>query len=211
VIEPRDLDEIVEHIDEWSDMIDRYSSVRIMSDDHRLGHGCDAFPTSARGARLQSAIARLVRAGRILEVGCGLGYSALWYAEALPPDGLIETIDRDEMHVSIARGNFRREGFADRIRVLHGEAVEVVASLTGPYDLISVDADWREYPRLFDHFLRLLRADGVLISSNLFPGAHPVSVWGLKQVAAYRELLENDEDERFITAYVDSKAITLKH
>ncbi len=74
---------------------DRYASVYDASEQHRIEHGgeCDVYP-SASGPLL-GALAAAARAKRILEVGCGLGYSALWLADGAGPDGTVETCEKD--------------------------------------------------------------------------------------------------------------------
>lgn len=158
--EPRDRDELLRYVDDWSAGVDNYAHVREDTNAHREDHGCDAYPTSSRRARLQSAIARLIGARGILEVGCALGYSALWYADALPADGVVESIERDMIHADLAEENFRREGVSSKAHVVRGEAGEILPSLSRAYDLISVDSDWEEFPDLFPHFLRLLWPGG---------------------------------------------------
>lgn len=205
--EPREGVEVGSYVDKWSAKVDKYGHVRAATNKHRRAHRCDAFPTSHRGARLQSAVARFISAHRVLEVGCGLGYSALWYAEAIAPSGVIETVERDEAHKKLAEANFRAEGLVDNLLVHLGEASEILPTLQGSYDLISLDSDWIEYPLLFSDFMRLLRRGGVLISSNLFPGTHSLDVGGLEEVAVYRGLIETDE--RLLTTYVsDGKALS---
>lgn len=122
------------------------------------------YPTSS--GPLLSVLAAAVAAERILEVGSGLGYSALCLAHG--SGGVVETIERDTEHALLADEAIAREGYGERIAVLGGRGADVLHALPGPYDLIFSDGDPAEMPLDLDHFLRLLRPGGLLVSANLF-------------------------------------------
>ena len=71
-------------------------------------------------APFPGVVARAASARRILEVGTGLGYSALWLAHASGPRGSVDTIERDELHTELAREQIRRAGHLEQITVLLG-------------------------------------------------------------------------------------------
>ncbi|MGH2404435.1 MAG: O-methyltransferase [bacterium] len=110
-----------------------------------------------------------MKAHRFLEVGCGLGYTAALMADAGGRGADVDTIESVPEHADLAEAEFSRRGLADRIRVLRGEAREILPTLAGPYDVIFLDASWREYPQFLPHLTRLIRAGGVLFTANLFP------------------------------------------
>jgi len=112
-----------------------------------------------------------------------LGYSALWYTDALPEDGVIETVERDEIRANLAEDNFLNAGRSGQVGVLRGEAMTILPELDGPYDLISVDTDWSEFPLLFNEILCLVRVGGIITSSNLFPRTFDVNLGGISEVA----------------------------
>ncbi|MCM1183245.1 MAG: O-methyltransferase [Roseburia sp.] len=109
------------------------------------------------------------RPTRILEVGTAIGFSALLMSEYAPEACQITTIEKYEKRIPIARENFARAGKADRITLLEGEAAQVLAGLSedGVYDLILMDAAKGQYIRFLPEVLRLLSADGLLISDNI--------------------------------------------
>jgi predicted O-methyltransferase YrrM len=154
----------------WIEMAQRqrdpFERVRRVSDEHREKHGagCSVYPTSTGPAL--TVLAASVRAERILEVGCGLGYSALCLAHG--SGAIVETIERDAQHVRLAELEIAEARYGGRIRVIHGQAVDILPGLSGPYDLIFSDADPEEMPSALNHFLRLLRPRGLLVSANLF-------------------------------------------
>jgi predicted O-methyltransferase YrrM len=146
------------------------------------------YPTSS--GPLLSVLAAAVAAERILEIGSGLGYSALCLAQG--SDGVVETIERDTEHVALAKRTTLREGYGNRVRVLRGRGGDVLPELDGPYDLIFSDGDPEELPQDLEHFLRLLRPGGSLLSANLFLAQFVPDLTGIDQMAEYRQrLLDN--------------------
>ena len=152
------------------------------------------YPTSS--GPLLSVLAATVAAERILEVGCGLGYSALCLARG--SDGFVETIERDNEHAQLTEEAIVREGHADRIRVLRGRGADVLPGLDEPYDLIFSDGDPEEMPLDLEHFFRLLRPGGLLVSPNLFLAQFVPELPGVDQMAEYRQRLL--DDGRLLTA-----------
>lgn len=107
------------------------------------------------------------RPKRILEVGTAVGFSALLMSEYMPEDGHITTIEKYEKRIPIARENFRRAGKEEMIHLIEGDALEVMQSLTGPYDFIFMDAAKGQYINYMPEAIRLLAPDGVLMSDNV--------------------------------------------
>src|ERR1700730_5827161 len=142
-----------------------------MSEQHRNVHGpeCSVFPSSPRSATMWPLLGAIVRARRLLEVGCGLGYTAALMAEAGGPSSCVDTIEQVHDHAGLAEKELRKRGLAERVRVLRGEASALLAMLSEPYDLVFVDGDWKDYPALLPDLKRLTHRGGVLLTSNLFP------------------------------------------
>ena len=112
---------------------DPFAHVYTASNEHREAHGpdCGVYPSEPVKMRLLAGITRAAGATRILEIGCGLGYSALWLAEAAGPDGLVETIDRFPEHTDLARRYVEEAGLGPRVRVLTGEGADILRALAG--------------------------------------------------------------------------------
>lgn len=122
---------------------------------------------------LLAILVRATRARSILEIGTSNGYSTLWLAwAASDTDGQVTTIERAADKAELARQNFARAGLADRITLRQGAALDVLAGLTGSFDLIFLDADRPSYPTYLDHLLRLLRPGGLLVTDNVVSHAH---------------------------------------
>ncbi len=183
---------------------DRFRHIREATEQHRREHGCDAYPT-AEGPLL-GVLAAASRAERLVEFGCGLGYSGLWLAYGAGPKALVESVDHDPLHVRLARRHIHAEGFAERVRIIESEATAALGKLEGPYDLILFDADIPS-PALLGHFARLVRSGGLLISSNLFVGQY-VPGLDLRDGAAYRQRLL--DDERWLTGFAGEKAVSVR-
>ena len=107
------------------------------------------------------------RPKHILEVGTAVGFSALLMAQNTEPDCRITTIENYEKRIVQARENIAQAGMEERITLLEGDAAEVMRGLTGPYDLIFMDAAKGQYLRFLPEALRLLCTGGVLISDNV--------------------------------------------
>lgn len=104
---------------------------------------------------------------RVLEVGTAIGFSAILMSEYMPENGKITTIEKYEKRIPIARKNFRRAGKEEQISLMEGDALEVMKSLEGPYDLIFMDAAKGQYIHYMPEAIRLLAEDGVLVSDNV--------------------------------------------
>ena len=104
---------------------------------------------------------------RILEVGAAVGFSSILMSEYMPEGGHITTIENYDKRIPIARANFKRAGKEEQIDLIEGDALEVMQGLEGPYDLIFVDAAKGQYIHYLPEAMRLLGADGVLVSDNV--------------------------------------------
>ena len=111
------------------------------------------------------------RPERILEVGTAVGYSALVLWETMqelePGRVSITTIENYEKRIPAARENFRAAGAEGQITLREGDAGEVLKELTGPYDLIFLDAAKGQYPAYLPELLRMMRTGSVLITDNI--------------------------------------------
>ena len=118
------------------------------------------------GAFLKMLV-RLTQAKKILEVGMFTGYSALSFAEALPPDGSIVTCELDPHAIEIAQRFFARSPHRDKIEIRQGRAADTLKTLQGPFDLCFIDADKPSYDYYYDRCLELVRPGGLIVLDNM--------------------------------------------
>jgi predicted O-methyltransferase YrrM len=112
-------------------------------------------------------LARAVGARRILEIGTLGGYSTIWLARALPPGGVVVTLEAEPRHAEVARANIAQAGLADRVEVRVGPALDTLPALEGPFDLVFIDADKRSNPDYLTWALELARPGTVIVCDNV--------------------------------------------
>ena len=110
---------------------------------------------------------QVVGAKRILEIGMFTGYSALCFAEALPENGTVITCEIENESAALARNYFARSPHGKKIEIRMGPALDTMRSLTGPFDLIFVDADKTNYVNYYRKALDLISPNGVILVDNV--------------------------------------------
>jgi predicted O-methyltransferase YrrM len=154
-------------------------------------------------------------ARRVLELGSGFGYSALWFARAVGSGGRVVLTEGSPERASEAEAFLRRAGVGDRARIEVGDALEIAARLREPFDIVFNDVDKERYPEVLELALALLRPGGLFISDNMLwqgsvlrPGAPEPAARGVLELT--RRLYAS---ERFRTTLVplrDGVTIALK-
>ena len=133
--------------------------------------GLPAIQVSAIQGKLLHVLAKAIGARRILEIGTLAGYSAIWLARALPPDGRLVTIEFDPKHAEVARANIVRAGLADGVEIRVGRASDVLPRLAlegaEPFDLTFIDADKVGYVDYLDWAIRLSRPGSLIVADNV--------------------------------------------
>ncbi|HJQ66435.1 MAG TPA: O-methyltransferase [Gemmatimonadales bacterium] len=118
--------------------------------------------------KLLHVLLRAVGARTVLEIGSLAGYSGIWLARALPPDGRLTTIEKDARHAALARGAYADAGLTGQVRLLEGDARQVLRTLAPGFDAVFVDADKEPLAEYFEQSVRLLRSGGLLLCDNAF-------------------------------------------
>lgn len=118
-------------------------------------------------AALLKVMVQVVGAGRVLEIGMFTGYSALSMAEVMPDDGRVVTCEIDDKTAALARRYFSRSPHGRKIEVRMGPALETLADLRGPFDLVFIDADKVNYANYYQRALELLAPHGVILIDNV--------------------------------------------
>ena len=110
---------------------------------------------------------RLTRATRVLEIGMFTGYSALCFAEAIPDQGHVITCEIDETSAAMARRFFAQSPHGRKIDIRMGPALETMAGVHGPFDLIFIDADKLNYLNYYQRAKEMLSPQGVILIDNV--------------------------------------------
>jgi predicted O-methyltransferase YrrM len=143
--------------------VDEYIVSRLLRDPPAVDHAdLPRHDVSPPQGALLELLARMVGARAILEIGTLAGYSTLWLARALPPGGRLVTLEADPRHAEVARANLA--GIAE---VIAGPALETLPTLTGPFDLVFIDADKRSNAQYLDWALRLSRPGTLIVADNV--------------------------------------------
>lgn len=133
--------------------------------------GMPLINVAANQGKLLQLLARMVGARKILEVGTLGGYSAIWMARALPPDGRLITLEVNPTHADIARANIARAGLADKVEVRLGSAHDSLPQLaeqgSGPFDLVFIDADKASTSAYLTWALRLTKPGSLILIDNV--------------------------------------------
>jgi predicted O-methyltransferase YrrM len=151
--------------------------------------GLPEIAVAPNQGKFLNLVARIAGARSILEIGTLGGYSTIWLARALPPDGRLITLEANPKHAEVARANIGAAGFADVVEVRLGPAMETLPSVQGPFDLIFIDADKPNIPHYFESALALSRPGSVIIVDNVIrrgavadPASTDPSVLGVRRL-----------------------------
>jgi predicted O-methyltransferase YrrM len=131
--------------------------------------------------------ARLSGAKRALEIGMAIGYSVVHLARGMGEGSLVVTIEPNDEMISAASGYLQRAGFADRVRIERGKALDVMPRLDEAFDLLFIDAVKEEYKQYLDLGLPRLRSGGVVIVDNLLWGGRVATDNSESSTVALRE------------------------
>jgi predicted O-methyltransferase YrrM len=133
--------------------------------------GLPQIQVSPPQGKLLQLLAQVRGARTILELGTLGGYSTIWLARALPPDGSLITIEAEPRYAEIAQASIERAGLAELIELRVGPALEVLSELdrekAGPFDLTFIDADKVNTPNYFSWALDHSIAGGLIVADNV--------------------------------------------
>jgi len=158
----------------WTE-VDRYIAEHFIPKDTTLDDalkasdaaGLPSIAVSAAQGKWLHLLARAIGATRILEIGTLGGYSGIWLARALPATGRLTTLEIDPKHAEVARANFVHAGVGDRVEIKLGPAQQTLSALSGPFDLIFIDADKGGYADYFRAVMKLSRPGTLIVADNV--------------------------------------------
>ena len=123
-------------------------------------------------ARVLQQLALMIEAKTVFELGSAIGYSTIWWAQAVGEKGRVIYTDGDSSNAERARGYFDRAGVSKRITVHTGDALEVLSEQKQQYDVIFNDVDKEDYPRVLRLVPARLRKGGLFITDNVLWSGH---------------------------------------
>ncbi len=126
------------------------------------------FSVDPPRGRFLELIARIRSPKKILEIGPGIGYSALWLLGGASPKTTLDVIERDSYVAREFEKVMVNAGYRNRVRIHQGQALEVLAHMKDVFDCIFIDADKDEYPDYLRQSLRLSRRGSVILADNMF-------------------------------------------
>lgn len=128
---------------------------------------------------------------KILEIGAAVGYSAMCFSEFLQEGGTIDTIERDEERIKEAKENFKKVGVEEKIHLYEGDALDILPTLNGKYDMVFIDAAKGKYPFFLKESLRMINEKGIIFADNILYKGYVMSDYNKhKQRTAVRNLRE---------------------
>jgi len=155
-----------------------------------------------------------IHAKNILEIGMSVGYSGLWFADAImsnTQDGQIITIDREQFKIDTATRNFEEAGVSSLIKIREGEARKILHEIKEEFgenyfDFIFIDADKESYIEYFDLCLPLVRKGGIIAADNiLFPERFN------EMMADYLSHVRSNPNVQSVTVPIDNgEEVTIK-
>jgi predicted O-methyltransferase YrrM len=137
--------------------------------------------------RLFEVLARVSGAKRIVELGSAIGYSTIWWAQAVGDDGKVFYTDNGEREALEARAYCRRAGVEDRVEFLVGDALEQMDRVPGELDIVFCDIDKHEYPAALEASVPRLRRGGLFVCDN--------TLWSGRVLSAERTATSDPETE----------------
>lgn len=158
--------------------VDAFLDSTVVGDDPALTAALEAsnaaglppIAVSVQQGKFLSLLAGATGARRILEIGTLGGFSTIWLARGAGPQGRVVTLEYEPKHAEVARGNLERAGVADRVEVIVGAALDTLPTVTGPFDLIFIDADKENNLAYLEWAVRLARPGAVIVVDNVIRG-----------------------------------------
>jgi caffeoyl-CoA O-methyltransferase len=118
-------------------------------------------------ARVLQQLALMINAKTVFELGSAIGYSTIWWAQAVGDKGRVVYTDGDPNNAERARGYFDRADVSNRITLHTGDALEVLSEQKQQFDIIFNDVDKQDYPRVLRLVSSRLRKGGLFITDNV--------------------------------------------
>ena len=117
--------------------------------------------------RFLSLLSKIIAPKKILEIGTYTGYSALCLAEGLKENGTLETIEVNPELAAIQKKYFDKSDYSTQIKTYIGDALDIIPTLEGPFDLVFIDAEKKQYDAYFEAVIKKSKSGTVILSDNV--------------------------------------------
>ena len=133
--------------------------------------GLDEIDVAPNQGKMLYLLAKMIKARRILEVGTLGGYSSLWFAKAVGPEGTVITLELEPDHAKVARENISNAGYDKVVEVIVNPALKTLAKMqeegTEPFDLVFIDANKEDNPGYFTAGLAMSHVGTLIVVDNI--------------------------------------------
>jgi len=146
-------------------MLPKRNEVLAEMEDYATGHNVPIVGPAV--ASVLQQLAWMINARTVFELGSAIGYSTIWWAQAVGDKGRVIYTDGDSKNAERARGYFQRAGIANRITLHTGDALEFLSEQKQEFDIIFNDVDKEDYPRVLRLVAPRLRKGGLFITDNV--------------------------------------------
>jgi len=194
-------------------MLPKRSEVLAEMEDYATQHSIPIVGPAVASVLQQLAL--MVNARTVFELGSAIGYSTIWWAQAVGDKGRVIYTDGDKKNAERARGYFTRAGVANRITLHTGDALEVLSEQKQEFDIIFNDVDKEDYPRVLRLVAPRLRKGGLFITDNVLWSGHvaeknPTDTRTKAILEFNRKLYDSKEFYTTILPIRDGLAVALK-
>ena len=117
--------------------------------------------------RFLSLLSKILAPKKIIEIGTYTGYSALCLAEGLIENGTLETIEVNPELAAIQKKYFDKSDYSTQIKTYIGDALDIIPTLEGPFDLVFIDAEKKQYDAYFEAVIKKSKSGTVILSDNV--------------------------------------------
>jgi predicted O-methyltransferase YrrM len=117
--------------------------------------------------RVLYQLTTLSKAKKVFELGSGFGYSTLWFALALPPNGVVHHTDGDPENTKLANHYFKKAGLLRKVRFHTGDAIVSLNKTPGNFDIYYCDIDKDGYPDAYRAIAKRAKPGNLVLTDNL--------------------------------------------
>lgn len=151
---------ILQHIDPEP------QALKKLNRDTHLFHLYSRMCSGHLQGRLLKMFTQMVKPHRILELGTFTGYSALCFAEGMPEDAELHTIEIDDEVEDFIRERFEASPYNSRLHLHIGDAIDIIPEIDGDFDLVFIDANKRNYIDYYELVLPRVSKGGYIFADN---------------------------------------------